>query len=162
MTVASPINEHWLRKLMFTAQLPDKGPFMIRYPRGRGILPDWQCALEEVAVGKGYCLKEGTDIAILSLGPIGNEAAKAITEAETQGLSIAHYDMVFLKPLDEELLHSIFKRFNRILTVEDGSLKGGFGSAVLEFMADHGYNAHIKRIGIPDRYIEHGPLNGKI
>lgn len=158
MTVASPINEHWLRKLMFTAQLPDKGPFMIRYPRGRGILSEWQCPLEEIAIGKGYCLQEGTDIALLSLGPIGNEAAKAIEEAEKQGLSIAHYDMVFLKPLDEALLHTIFKRFNRIVTVEDGSLKGGFGSAVLEFMADHGYHAHIKRIGIPDRFVEHGPL----
>lgn len=158
MTVASPINEHWLRKLMFTAQLPDKGPFMIRYPRGRGILRDWKCPLEEIPVGKGYCLKEGTDIAVLTLGPIGNEAAKAIAEAEKEGLSIAHYDMVFLKPLDEELLHTIMQRFGRILTVEDGSLKGGFGSAVLEFMADHSYNARVKRIGIPDRFVEHGTV----
>lgn len=159
MTVSSPINEHWLRKLMFTAQLPDKGPFMIRYPRGRGILSDWRCKLEEVPVGKGYCLKEGTDIAVLTLGPIGNTAAEAITEAEKQGLSIAHYDMVFLKPLDEALLHSIMKRFNRIVTVEDGILKGGFGSAVLEFMADNHYTPKIKRIGIPDRFIEHGSVN---
>lgn len=158
MTVASPINEHWLRKLMFTAQLPEKGPFMIRYPRGRGILPDWKCPLVEIPVGKGYCLKEGTDIAVLTLGPIGNEAAKAIAEVEKEGLSVAHYDMVFLKPLDEELMHAVMKRFNRILTVEDGSLKGGFGSAVLEFMADHGYSARVKRIGIPDRFVEHGTV----
>lgn len=158
MTIASPLNEHWLRKLMFTAQLPDKGPFMIRYPRGRGVLSDWKCDLAEVPVGKGYCLKEGTDIAVLTLGPIGNQAAAAIAEAEKKGLSVAHYDMVFLKPLDEALLHVIMKRFNRIITVEDGVLKGGFGSAVLEFMADHGYSARVKRLGIPDQFIEHGSM----
>ena len=103
-------------------------------------------------------MKEGTDIAVLTLGPIGNEAAKAIAEVEKEGLSVAHYDMVFLKPLDEELMHAVMKRFNRILTVEDGSLKGGFGSAVLEFMADHGYSARVKRIGIPDRFVEHGTV----
>ncbi|MEG1586167.1 MAG: 1-deoxy-D-xylulose-5-phosphate synthase, partial [Bacteroidales bacterium] len=158
MTVASPINEHWLRKLMFTAQQAEQGPFMIRYPRGRGVLPEWECPLEAIPVGKGYCLKEGTDIAVLTLGPIGNNAIQAIESAEKQGLSIAHYDMVFLKPLDEELLHTIFKRFSRIITIEDGVLKGGFGSAVLEFMADHGYNAKVKRLGIPDQFIEHGSV----
>ena len=110
-------------------------------------------------IGKGYPLKNGTDIAVLSLGPIGNNVAEAIREAEKKGISIAHYDMVFLKPLDEELLHDVMKRFNRIVTVEDGALKGGFGSAVLEFMADNGYSPQIRRIGIPDRFIEHGTIN---
>ena len=159
MTVAAPINEHWLRKLMYTAQAENHGPFMIRYPRGKGSLSDWECPFESVEVGKGYPLKNGTDIAVLSLGPIGNNVAEAIREAEKKGISIAHYDMVFLKPLDEELLHDVMKRFNRIVTVEDGALKGGVGSAVLEFMADNGYSPQIRRIGIPDRFIEHGTIN---
>ncbi|MEG1616141.1 MAG: 1-deoxy-D-xylulose-5-phosphate synthase [Bacteroidales bacterium] len=159
MTIASPLNEHWLRNLMFTAQQNPTGPFMIRYPRGRGVLPNWRNELQEITIGKGQQLKEGTDIAVLSLGPIGNTAAKAIAEAEKTGLSIAHFDMIFLKPLDEELLHDVMKRFNRIVTLEDGSLKGGFGSAVLEFMADNGYSSKIKRIGIPDHFIEHGTVN---
>ena len=157
LTVASPMNEHELRKLMYTAQLPDIGPFAIRYPRGRGVLVDWKCPLEEVQIGKGRKLKEGKDIAVLSLGPIGNEATKAIASAEAKnGKSIAHYDLRFLKPLDEEMLDEIGKNFQFIVTIEDGVLKGGMGSAILEFMADQGYTPTVRRIGIPDRFIQHG------
>ena len=157
LTVASPMNEHELRKLMYTAQLPDMGPFAIRYPRGRGVLVDWECPLEEVQIGKGRKLKEGKDIAVLSLGPIGNEATKAIASAEAKnGKSIAHYDLRFLKPLDEEMLDEIGKNFQFIVTIEDGVLKGGMGSAILEFMADQGYTPTVRRIGIPDRFIQHG------
>ena len=157
LTVASPMNEHELRKLMYTAQLPDMGPFAIRYPRGRGVLVDWKCPLEEVQIGKGRKLKEGKDIAVLSLGPIGNEAIKAIASAEAKsGKSIAHYDLRFLKPLDEEMLDEIGKNFQSIVTIEDGVLKGGMGSAILEFMADQGYTPTVRRIGIPDRFIQHG------
>ena len=157
LTVASPMNEHELRKLMYTAQLPDMGPFAIRYPRGRGILVDWKCPLEEVQIGKGRKLKEGKDIAVLTLGPIGNEAAKAIASAEAKsGKSIAHYDLRFLKPLDEEMLDEIGKNFKYLVTIEDGVLKGGMGSAILEFMADQGYTPTVRRIGIPDRFIQHG------
>ena len=157
LTVASPMNEHELRKLMYTAQLPDMGPFAIRYPRGRGVLVDWRCPLEEVQIGKGRKLKEGKDIAVLSLGPIGNEAIKAIASAEAKsGKRIAHYDLRFLKPLDEEMLDEIGKNFQFIVTIEDGVLKGGMGSAILEFMADQGYTPTVRRIGIPDRFIQHG------
>ena len=157
LTVASPMNEHELRKLMYTAQLPDIGPFAIRYPRGRGVLVDWKCPLEEVQIGKGRKLKEGKDIAVLSLGPIGNEAIKAIASAEAKsGKRIAHYDLRFLKPLDEEMLDEIGKNFQFIVTIEDGVLKGGMGSAILEFMADQGYTPTVRRIGIPDRFIQHG------
>ena len=157
LTVASPMNEHELRKLMYTAQLPDLGPFAIRYPRGRGVLVDWECPLEEVQIGIGRKLKEGKDIAVLSLGPIGNEATKAIASAEAKnGKSIAHYDLRFLKPLDEEMLDEIDKNFQFIVTIEDGVLKGGMGSAILEFMADQGYTPTVRRIGIPDRFIQHG------
>jgi 1-deoxy-D-xylulose-5-phosphate synthase len=160
VTVASPLNEHELRRLMYTAQLPGKGTFVIRYPRGRGVLADWRCPLEEVPVGRGRCLKDGTDIAVVTLGPIGNVAAKAIAraEAENPGLSIAHYDLRFLKPLDTEMLHAIGRRFSRVLTVEDGVLAGGMGSAVLEFMAGNGYSPRVERIGIPDRFVEHGTV----
>ena len=158
VVVSSPINENWLRNLMFTANNYQKGPFMIRYPRGKGVLTDWKNEFKEVEIGKGYCLKEGNDIAVLTLGPIGNDAAKAIEKAEKAGLSVAHYDMVFVKPLDEELLHNIFNKFNRIVTIEDGVLKGGFGSAVIEFMADNNYQAKVRRIGIPDNFIEHGTI----
>ena len=157
LTVASPMNEHELRKLMYTAQLPDMGPFAIRYPRGRGVLVDWKCPLEEVQIGKGRKLKEGKDIAVLSLGPFGNEATKAIASAEAKnGKSIAHYALRFLKPLDEEMLDEIGKNFQFIVTIEDGVLKGGMGSAILEFMADQGYTPTVRRIGIPDRFIQHG------
>ena len=159
LTIASPLDEHELRRLMYTAQLPDKGPFVIRYPRGRGVLLDWRCPLEEIPVGKGRRLKDGTDIAVVTLGPIGNIAARAIARAEKeQGLSIAHYDLRFLKPLDEEMLHEIGQRFQRIVTVEDGVISGGMGSAVLEFMADHGYKPDVRRIGVPDQFIEHGTV----
>ena len=157
LTIASPMNEHELRKLMYTAQLPEMGPFAIRYPRGRGVLVDWQCPLEDVQVGKGRKLKEGKDIAVLTLGPIGNEAMKAIASAEAKsGKQIAHYDLRFLKPLDEEILDEIGRNYNWVVTVEDGVLKGGMGSAVLEFMADHGYRPIVRRIGIPDSFVQHG------
>ena len=159
LTIASPMNEHELRRLMYTAQLPDKGPFVIRYPRGRGVLTDWRCPLEEIPIGKGRKLKDGTDLAVISIGPIGNTAALAIARAETEkGLSIAHYDLRFLKPLDEEMLHEIGRRFQRIVTIEDGVRKGGMGSAILEFMADHGYTPQVKRIGVPDMFVEHGTV----
>ena len=159
-TIASPLNEHELRRLMYTAQLPGKGSFVIRYPRGRGVLHDWRCPLEEVPVGKGRRLKNGTDMAVITLGPIGNAAVRAIERAEqTQSLSIAHYDLRFLKPLDEEMLHEIGRRFRRIVTVEDGTISGGMGSAVLEFMADHGYKPDVKRIGVPDTFVEHGTVD---
>lgn len=158
MIVASPINEHWLRKLMFTATKVD-GPIMIRYPRGRGSQTDWQCPLEEVPVGKGYCLQEGTDAAILSFGPIGVEAQKAISIAQQSGKSIAHYDMVFCKPLDAELLKTVFSKFNRIITVEDGTLNGGFGSAILEEANRQGYKGDIKCLGMPDNFVTHGSVS---
>lgn len=159
LTIASPYDEHELRRLMYTAQLPDKGPFVIRYPRGRGSLVDWECPLEEIPVGKGRKLKDGKDLAVITLGPIGNPAAKAIRRAEESGLSIAHYDLRFLKPLDNDLLHEVGRNFKKVMTLEDGVLKGGMGSAILEFMADNGYNPLIKRIGLPDSFIEHGSIN---
>ena len=159
LTVASPYNEHELRKLMYTAQLPNKGPFAIRYPRGRGVLVDWECPLEEIQIGKGRKLKAGKDIAVLSLGPIGNEAAKAIEVVEGKtNKTIAHYDLRFLKPLDEEMLDEIGKNFKNIVTIEDGVLKGGMGSAILEFMSDHGYTPTVRRIGLPDQFVQHGSL----
>lgn len=159
LTISSPMDEHELRRLMYTAQLPDKGPFVIRYPRGRGVLVDWKCPPEEIPVGKGRKLKDGKDLAVITLGPIGNIAARAIKRAETEkGLSIAHYDLRFLKPLDETLLHEAGRNFKRIITIEDGARKGGMGSAVLEFMADNSYTPHIERIGVPDTFIEHGTV----
>lgn len=159
MTISSPMDEHELRCLMYTAQLPDKGPFVIRYPRGRGVLLDWKCPLQEIPVGKGRKLKDGQDLAIITIGPIGNIAARAIKRAEKdKNLSIAHYDLRFLKPLDEELLHEVGRNFKHIITVEDGSRKGGMGSAVLEFMADNGYTPQVQRIGVPDSFIEHGSI----
>lgn len=159
LTIASPYNEHELRRLMYTAQLPDMGPFVIRYPRGRGVLTDWQCPLEAVEVGKGRLMKDGSDLAVITIGPIGNVAGKAIQKAEKAlSCSIAHYDLRFLKPLDEEMLHGIGKKFHRILTVEDGILKGGMGSAILEFMADNRYTPIVKRLGIEDKFIQHGPV----
>lgn len=159
LTIASPMDEHELRRLMYTAQLPDKGPFAIRYPRGRGVKVDWQCPLEEVPVGKGRRLKEGKDVAVLTIGPIGNVAAKAIARFEQEtGQSVAHYDMRFLKPLDEEILQEVGQRFTRIVTAEDGVLKGGMGAAVLEYMADHGFTPRVARVGIPDNFVEHGAV----
>lgn len=159
LTISSPMDEHELRRLMYTAQLPDKGPFVIRYPRGRGVLTDWRCPLEEIPVGKGRRLKDGKDLAVITIGPIGNVAARVICRAEQEnGLSIAHYDLRFLKPMDEELLHEVGRRFSRIVTVEDGIREGGMGSAVLEFMADNGYTPSVQRIGVPDKFVEHGAV----
>lgn len=160
LTIASPMNEHELRRLMYTAQLPDKGTFVIRYPRGRGVLTDWRCPLEKIAVGTGRKLKDGGDVAVLTIGPIGNTAAEAIAEAEKErpGLSAAHYDMRFLKPLDGNLLAEVAGKFRRIITVEDGVRAGGFGSAVLEWMSDHGHAPHITRMGLPDSFVEHGTV----
>ena len=157
LTIASPINEVELRHLMYTGQLPNKGPFVIRYPRGRGIYTDWHQPMEELPVGKGKKLKEGKDIAVITIGPIGNVAVEAIVKAEKdKGLSIAHYDLRFLKPIDTEMLDEIGKKFHRVVTVEDGILNGGMGSAVLEYMSNHDYTPTVKRIGIPDSFIEHG------
>lgn len=159
LTIASPMNEHELRCLMYTAQLPDKGPFVIRYPRGRGVQTNWRCPLEEIQVGKGRKLKEGMDLAVITLGPIGNVASQAIAKAEKEkGLSIAHYDLRFLKPLDEALLHEVGQRFQYIVTVEDGVRKGGMGSAVLEFMTDNNYHPRVTCIGVPDTFVEHGTV----
>lgn len=161
LTIASPMDEMELRRLMYTAQLPDMGPFAIRYPRGRGVLTEWKCPLEAVKVGTGRKLKDGCDLAVITIGPIGNMAGKAIElyEAEHPGKSIAHYDLRFLKPLDEEMLHEIGSRFKKIITVEDGVLKGGMGSAVLEFMSDNGYCPTVKRLGIDDKFVQHGPVD---
>ena len=161
LTIASPMNEHELRRLMYTAQLPGKGTFVIRYPRGCGVLTDWRCPFEEIEVGTGRKLRDGTDLAILSIGPIGNtveEAIKEIQEKTEPQLSIAHYDMRFLKPLDEKMLKEIGERFNRIITIEDGVRNGGLGSAVLEWMNDHGYHPAITRMGLPDEFVEHGTV----
>ena len=154
MVVSAPMNEQELRNLMYTAQLPNQGPFSIRYPRGKGVMVDWQTPFEEISVGQGRQLSDGDEVAILTIGHVGNFAVKAIEELETY--SIAHYDMRFVKPLDEKLLHQIFKKHSKVITVEDGCIQGGFGSAVIEFMADHNYQAQIKRLGIPDKYVEHG------
>lgn len=159
LTIAAPYDEHELRRLMFTAQLPDKGPFAIRYPRGRGYLTDWCCPLEEVEVGKGRKLKDGTDLAVITIGSIGHEAAAAIARAEAEkGCSLAHYDLRFLKPLDEAMLHEVGAHFQHVLTIEDGVLMGGMGSAVLEFMADNGYKPNVKRLGIADAFVQHGSV----
>jgi len=154
MVVSAPMNEQELRNLMYTAQLPNQGPFSIRYPRGKGVMVDWQTPFEEIPVGQGRQLGDGDEVAILTIGHVGNFATKAIEELETY--SIAHYDMRFVKPLDEKLLHQIFKKHSKVITVEDGCIQGGFGSAIIEFMADHNYQAQIKRLGIPDKYVEHG------
>ena len=161
LTIASPMNEHELRNLMYTAQLDGKGPFVIRYPRGHGVLVDWHNTFEEIKVGTGRRLKEGRQVAVLTVGPIGNSAAEAITKAEeaVSGLDVAHYDMRFIKPLDENLLEEIGRRFDKIVTVEDGVRAGGFGSAVLEWMADHGFSPHITRLGLPDNFVEHGTVD---
>jgi 1-deoxy-D-xylulose-5-phosphate synthase len=151
------MDEHELRRLMFTAQLPNKGPFVIRYPRGGGELPDWRCPFEEVKVGTGRKLKDGTDIAVLSIGPIGNNVTRAIASLGGS-ISVAHYDMRFLKPLDEKILDEVGRKFKRVITIENGVIKGGLGSAVLEWMNDHGYTPQVQRLGLPDKFIEHGTV----
>lgn len=158
MTVASPLNEEDLRNLMYTAQLDGMGPFAIRYPKGRGVMSDWKTPLKEIPVGKGRCIRDGKDAAVLTIGHVGNDAMTACMLLEQEGLSVALYDLRFVKPLDETLLHEVFRKFNRIVTVEDGTVAGGFGSAILEFACDHGYTARIRRLGIPDRFIEQGSV----
>ena len=175
LTIASPMNEHELRNLMYSAQLPNQGSYVIRYPRGNGVLVDWKNPMEEIKTGTGRRLKDGDDIAVITIGPIGNDAAKAIAELEAEGkeqcaasdegssegkpLSIAHYDLRFLKPLDNNLLEEVGKKFKHIVTIEDGVRNGGMGSAVLEWMSDHGYQPTITRMGLPDDFVEHGTVN---
>ena len=181
LTIASPMNEHELRNLMYSAQLPNQGSYVIRYPRGNGVLVDWRNPMEEIKTGTGRKLKDGDDIAVLTIGPIGNDAAKAIAELEAEykeqcaasdeskeqcedcsegkPLSIAHYDMRFLKPLDNSLLEEVGKKFKHIVTIEDGVRNGGMGSAVLEWMSDHGYQPTITRMGLPDDFVEHGTVS---
>ncbi|MBD98447.1 MAG: 1-deoxy-D-xylulose-5-phosphate synthase [Verrucomicrobia bacterium] len=157
MIVSAPMNEEELRNLMFTAQEKDHGPFVIRYPRGQGVMPSWKTPLKSLKIGKGRKVVNGSDIAILSIGHIGNYALKAVENLSIENnVSAALYDMRFVKPLDEVLLHEVFTKFDSIITVEDGCIQGGMGSAVAEFMIDNNYNAHIKRLGIPDEFIEHG------
>ena len=156
LTISSPMDEHELRHLMFTAQLPDKGPFVIRYPRGRGVLTDWRCQMQELPVGKGRRLSDGKDIAVLSLGPLGNVVAKVVSELKEEGISVAHYDMRFLKPIDEDILQEVGTKCRRIITVEDGAVQGGLGSAVIEYMSDHNLHPEVIRLGLPDHFVEHG------
>ena len=156
MIVSAPMNEEELRNLMFTAQLPNRGPFTIRYPRGRGVLSKWKTAMKEIQIGKGRRLLNGNDIAILSVGHPGNFVAEAAEQLKAIGVSIAHYDMRFVKPIDELMLHEVFTKFKKVITVEDGCIMGGFGSAVIEFMADQKYQAEVVRLGVPDKYIHHG------
>jgi len=157
MIISAPMNEKELRNLMYTAQLDSTGnPFVIRYPRGEGVMPEWKTPFEAITIGKGRKLKDGQDIAILSFGHPGNFAASAIRDVKVDGLSPAHYDMRFAKPLDEEMLHEVFSKFNKIITIEDGTIVGGFGSAILEFMNANGYKADVKIMGIPDALVEHG------
>lgn len=155
MVISSPMNEEELRNLMFTAT-QYQGPFSIRYPRGQGVMPEWITPMREIPIGQGRIVKEGEEVAILTIGHIGNYAVEATESLMKEGLNPAHYDMRFVKPLDESLLHEVFGKFKKVVTVEDGSLMGGFGSAVLEWMVDHGYQAQVKRLGIPDAIIEHG------
>ena len=157
MIVAAPMNEAELRDLMYTAQLDTIGlPFVIRYPRGEGMMPEWKTTMKEIEIGKGRKLKEGKEIAILSFGHPGNFAAAAIRNLMADGITPGHYDMRFAKPLDEEMLHEVFTQYNKIITVEDGTVVGGIGAAILEFMADNGYKADVRILGIPDRIVEHG------
>lgn len=156
MTVSAPMDEIELRNLMYTAQQDDMGPFSIRYPRGCGCKVDWRQPLELIEVGKGRIISEGDDLAILTIGITGIAASRAVKSLQNKDFSVAHYDMRFVKPLDEELLHEVSNKFKHVLTVEDGVIQGGFGSAVLEFMAEHGYHNHLVRLGVPDKFIEHG------
>ena len=156
MVVSAPMNEEELRNLMYTAQLENKGPFSIRYPRGNGVMTEWKTPFKEIKVGTGRKVSNGEDVAILTIGHPGNFAQEAIQELKDLGVSAAHYDMRFVKPIDEVMLHEVFTKFKKVITVEDGCLMGGFGSAVVEFMADQGYAAQLIRLGIPDQYIHHG------
>jgi 1-deoxy-D-xylulose-5-phosphate synthase len=156
MIVAAPMNEQELRNMMYTAQAENHGPFSIRYPRGNGVMTNWKTPLKGIRVGEGRKVSSGEDIAILTIGHVGNFAQKAIDALKETGASVAHYDMRFVKPIDETLLHEVFTKFEKVITIEDGCIMGGFGSAVIEFMADNGYTARVVRLGIPDKYIHHG------
>ena len=156
MIVSAPMNEEELRNLMYTASADDHGPFSIRYPRGKGVMADWKTPLRKIKVGTGRRVRTGEDIAILGIGHLGNHALQAAEQLEAEGISAAMYDMRFVKPLDETLLHEVFGKFDKVVTVEDGCIQGGMGSAVLEFAADQGYTARVVRLGVPDRWIEHG------
>ena len=156
MVVSAPMNEEELRNLMFTAQLENKGPFSIRYPRGNGVMTEWKTPFKEIKVGTGRKITNGNDLAILSIGHPGNFVQEAIQELKEEGVSVAHYDMRFVKPIDQVMLHEVFTKFKKVITIEDGCLMGGFGSAVVEFMIDQKYNSEIVRLGIPDEYIHHG------
>jgi 1-deoxy-D-xylulose-5-phosphate synthase len=157
MIISAPMNEKELRNLMYTAQLTTTtNPFVIRYPRGEGVMPEWKTPFEALQIGKGRKIKDGQEIAILSFGHPGNFAAAAIRDVKAEGINPAHYDMRFVKPIDAELLHEVFAKFNKIITIEDGTVVGGFGTAVLEFMNQNGYKADVKIMGIPDRLVEHG------
>ena len=159
MTIAAPMDEHTLRHLLYTAQAVEHGPLAIRYPRGGGEIVDWHCPMHEIPMGKGRKLKDGNgDIAVLSIGNIGTSVAKAIAIAEAQGVSVAHYDMIFLKPIDEQILEEVAAKYKRIVTVENGTIVGGLGSAVMEWLMEHGCNQHVKRVGIPDRFIAQGTV----
>ncbi len=157
MVVSSPMNEAELRDLMYTSQLEStKLPFVIRYPRGEGVMPEWQTEMKEIQIGKGRKLKDGKDIAILSFGHPGNFASAAIRNLRTEGITPAHYDLRFVKPLDEEMLHEVFTNYSKIITVEDGTVVGGVGSDILKFMSQHNNTSTVKILGIPDRLVEHG------
>jgi 1-deoxy-D-xylulose-5-phosphate synthase len=156
ITITSPLNEEELRNMMYTAQLPGKGPFAIRYPKGPGVLPEWETPFKELEIGVGRMLRDGSDIALLSIGHVGNYAVEASKRLGKEGITAAVYDMRFLKPLDMNLLHKVMKKFNKIITIEDGTIVGGLGSALLEFQSDHGYKNEIRRLGVPDAFISHG------
>jgi len=156
ITITAPLNEEELRNMMYTAQLPGPGTFSIRYPRGRGFLAEWKTDFQKLEIGKGQKLRDGKDIAIVSIGVVGNFAMEAATQLKKEGIETAIYDMRFLKPIDEKILHEVFKNHNKVLTIEDGSIIGGLGSAVIEFKNEHNYLAAVKRLGIPDKFIEQG------
>ena len=156
MTVSAPMNEEELRNLMYTAQLKNKGPFAIRYPRGHGVMSDWETPLQEIPVGKGRLIHDGDDLVILSIGHIGNLVMEANEKLAKDHISLAHYDMRFAKPIDSEILHQVGKKFKKVITIEDGTIIGGLGSAILEFFADHNYHPKVTRLGVPDQFIDHG------
>lgn len=158
MTIAAPMNEHWLRHLMYTVQASDCGPFTIRYPRGNGVLTDWNCPMRKVEIGKGVKLTDGDDVAILSLGHIGNNITKLVRDLKNEGINVAHYDMVFLKPIDEEILTEVASKYKNVITVEDGTVLGGLGTVVTEWFNEHGYSINVKKVGIPDSFIPHGSI----
>jgi 1-deoxy-D-xylulose-5-phosphate synthase len=158
LIICSPLNEEELRNMMYTAQLEGAGTFVIRYPKGRGVMPDWKTPFSRMEIGKGRTLRDGTDIAVISIGPVGNYVAGAAKKLSDEGIDIAHYNIRFLKPIDEEMLHGIFRKFSRVISLEDGTVVGGLGSAILEFMADHQYAAKVIRLGIPDSFIGQGTM----